>query len=442
METGHSAGSCPTPKCSICNTDGHIAFNCPDKSCLFCGEKGHIAKECEKKALEPCRNCQESGHKASECKNPRKMHTGEEAAAVGEKEIEDAWAAMKKAGDEKDLDEFKDAFEHYLKIQPESRFPELQSAFKENNFGYNLVAVKKEITSSQTIIDLQGNMEKEFVVTFQTSLKGRRSRFASSNAGRFPENDAENLKRLENAGFVKESFIPWCMNCKERGHGSRNCPQEVLPRESEAPTVKCVNCGEEGHRARDCTEERKKPINRNACRNCGEEGHEAKECEKPRDASNVQCRKCEKTGHFSKDCPDAPKLICRNCEQEGHRAADCTEPRKVTCNNCGEEGHMRADCTAPRNPATMKCRNCDEMGHGSRDCPKPRDITRVKCNECGEMGHYGRNCQNKGAGGDAGGDAGGADDFASANAASGGADYTKPIGGWDAQPIETSVGGW
>ncbi|EWC48845.1 hypothetical protein DRE_00150 [Drechslerella stenobrocha 248] len=359
---------------------------------------------------------------------PRKLRTdGEEPLCAEEEDIEIAWGVMKKAGDDKDLDAFKEGFFKYTKMQPESKLADLQVAFKNDGFGYNLVAVKKEITNSQTIVDLQGNLNKEFVVTFQSSLKGRRSRFATSNAGRFPENDDENFKRLGNAGFVQESFIPWCGNCKQRGHDTRSCPQEFVPRENEAPSVKCVNCGQPGHRARDCTEARKKPVNRNACRNCGEEGHESKECEKPRDASNVQCRKCEKTGHFSKDCPDAPKMVCRNCEKEvsgkrglwkymrvGHRAVDCTEPRKVTCNNCGEEGHMRADCEKPRNPSTFKCRNCDEMGHGARDCPKPRDITRIKCNDCGVLGHYSHSCPTKG------------EDTMAARTA----DYPQSVGGW------------
>ncbi|KAF3932017.1 hypothetical protein ABW20_dc0103805 [Dactylellina cionopaga] len=343
----------------------------------------------------------------------------DEDTEVKDGEIEGTWAAMKQAGEDRDLDAFKDAFFKYISLCPDSNPKLLQGAFKESDFVYNLVAIKKDITNRQVVIDLQGNLNKEFVVTFQTSLKGRRSKVAAKD-DRYPKSEEENMERLKNAGFVQESFVPYCTNCNQRGHGTRACPKERLPKDGpDAPTIKCVNCGEEGHRSRDCTEERRQRRNPNACRNCGQEGHESKECSAPRDASNVQCRKCEKMGHFSKDCPDAPKFNCRNCDQEGHRASECPEPKKsITCNNCGEEGHRRADCTQPRkiicnncdeeghvnrdcpkpkDPARIKCRNCDEMGHSARDCKKALDMSRVKCNECSEMGHFSKKCPNKGA---------------------------------------------
>ncbi|KAK6337492.1 hypothetical protein TWF730_002891 [Orbilia blumenaviensis] len=478
---GHSASVCPTPKCGICKTEGdHIAFNCPKKEdCRHCGEAGHMVKDCPVKANEPCRNCLETGHRAGECTNPRKMRFGEptpEGVVLNlDKKTEACWNAMIQAGKDHDLDAFKDAFFKYVGLCPDSTFETLQHAFNiEGKFIYSLVAIKKEITATQVIVDLQGNMDKKYVVTFQTSLKGRRTKGAVKDPERFPADENENMARLKDAGFVQESYVPWCSNCKERGHTARGCPQERQTRDpSEIPTVKCVNCDQEGHRARDCPQERKQRRNPNACRNCGEEGHESKECEKPRDASNVQCRKCEKMGHFSKDCPDAPKFTCRNCDKEGHRAADCPEPKKaITCNNCGEEGHRRSDCTNPRkiicnncdeeghigrdcpkpkDPARMKCRNCDEMGHSAKECPKPRDMMRVKCNECGEMGHWSRNCTNKGtSGGDPFNPASGSDPFNAASGSGGGADISSAPATdtaneelpWKDEPEAIPASGW
>ncbi|KAF3173722.1 hypothetical protein EYR41_004520 [Orbilia oligospora] len=471
-QKGHSASKCPTPKCNICNTEGHIPFECPQKdnqACRHCGETGHMFKECPVRANEPCRNCQQLGHRAAECTNQRKMQFGgadlEGEVEDKDQKIEACWNNMDQASKDRDLDAFKDAFFKYVALCPDSTFPTLQNAFKEEGkFAYGLVAIKKDITGTQVIVDLQGNMNKKFVVTFQTSVKGRRTKGAAKDPERFPVDDNDNMSRLENAGFVQESYVPWCYNCKETGHVSRACPQERQARDpSDIPSIKCVNCDQEGHRARDCPEERKQRRNPNACRNCGEEGHEAKECEKPRDASNVQCRKCEKMGHFSKDCPDAPKMTCRNCDQEGHRAAECPEPKKgMTCNNCGEEGHRRVDCTnprkiicnncdeeghvgrdcpKPRDPARVKCRNCDEMGHSAKECPKPRDMSRIKCNECGEMGHWSRNCTNKGAGGDDDGfnaTSGGGADYGSAPAV----DTTQQLWKQDEPEVSSGGGGW
>ncbi|KAF3242388.1 hypothetical protein TWF192_008643 [Orbilia oligospora] len=450
-QKGHSASKCPTPKCNICNTEGHIPFECPQKdnqACRHCGETGHMVKECPIRANEPCRNCQQIGHRAAECTNQRKMQFGgadlEGEVEDKDQKIEACWNNMDQASKDRDLDAFKDVGLEYL--------------------AFTTLANFTHITSTQVIVDLQGNMNKKFVVTFQTSVKGRRTKGAAKDPERFPVDDNDNMSRLENAGFVQESYVPWCYNCKETGHVSRACPQERQARDpSDIPSIKCVNCDQEGHRARDCPEERKQRRNPNACRNCGEEGHEAKECEKPRDASNVQCRKCEKMGHFSKDCPDAPRMTCRNCDQEGHRAAECPEPKKgMTCNNCGEEGHRRVDCTnprkiicnncdeeghvgrdcpKPRDPARVKCRNCDEMGHSAKECPKPRDMSRIKCNECGEMGHWSRNCTNKGAGGDDDGfnaTSGGGADYGSAPAV----DTTQQLWKQDEPDISSGGGGW
>ena len=48
-----------------------------------------------------------------------------------------------------------------------------------------------------TIVDLQGNLNREYVVGFYFSLKPRRPKFATG----FPESEEENLVRLANAGF-------------------------------------------------------------------------------------------------------------------------------------------------------------------------------------------------------------------------------------------------
>jgi len=73
---------------------------------------------------------------------------------------------------------------------------------------------EKEIPPTQTIVDLQGNEDKKYTVTFQKGLTGRRARLAQD--GRYPKDNDENAERLANAGFVKESFELMCRNCNRK----------------------------------------------------------------------------------------------------------------------------------------------------------------------------------------------------------------------------------
>lgn len=152
---------------------------------------------------------------------------------------------LKKASEENDLDTFKDvglgqvsnnsnktdflkAFFVYVKACPDATFAELDGAFRRQEMVYNLVAIvsvltqfwtlfltnqsqEKEIAPTQTIVDLQGNEGKKYTVTFQKGLSGRRARLAKD--GRYPKDNEENIERLANAGFVKESFEIMCHNC-------------------------------------------------------------------------------------------------------------------------------------------------------------------------------------------------------------------------------------
>lgn len=131
------------------------------------------------------------------------------------------------------------------------------------------------------LIDLQGNLDREYAVGFfLKELPGRRTL-----RERWPANYEENLERLANAGLPYDRKLLKCHNCGgmlpypmpetheqltdwtiELGHTLNQCKQERT--EYERPVVKCSNCGDPGHRVRDCTQPRK---SRYGCRNCGYE---------------------------------------------------------------------------------------------------------------------------------------------------------------------------
>lgn len=130
-----------------------------------------------------------------------------------------------------------------------------------------------------SLIDLQGVLDREFVIGFFFSPKPSRGNLRD----RWPANAEENLERMNNAGVLYERKVPKCLNCGgmclpllqisqniaklsclELGHISRSCKEERT--ENERVEIKCSNCDGVGHRVRDCTQQRK---NKHACRNCG-----------------------------------------------------------------------------------------------------------------------------------------------------------------------------
>ncbi|KAF5847635.1 hypothetical protein GGP41_000352 [Bipolaris sorokiniana] len=215
-------------------------------------------------------------------------------------DAEAAWVALIDAAKEKDFDVFRVCLKAYARATMDQfDLPAVEQALREDGLGIYLIAKKEEIPINMTIVDLIGNPDREYVLTFQLSPKPRRPKLAHG----WPESPAQNMERLASCGDVQDRGIPLCGNCGELGHIRKHCKQEQVERETHQPEIQCVNCKEIGHRARDCTKERFNPF---ACRNCKQEGHNAKECPEPRSAEGVECRKCNEMGHFSKDRCKAP----------------------------------------------------------------------------------------------------------------------------------------
>ncbi|KMP00527.1 hypothetical protein CIRG_00669 [Coccidioides immitis RMSCC 2394] len=334
-QPGHFSRECPEPRkasgaCFNCGEEGHNKAECPNPrvfkgTCRICQAEGHPAFECPDKAPDVCKNCKGEGHKTKDCTENRKFDQHD----IPDKMPEEAWAILKKASDERDLEDFR---EIYSKAVPLATFDEIEKRFRADNFKIYLIGLEREIGDTLISVNLQGKLNCKYVVGFYFSEKPHRANLKS----RWPRSPEENIKRLADAGFPMDRQVPKCDNCG--GHTRRGCKQE--PATVERVEVKCVICKEIGHRARDCIQPR---IDKSGCRNCGNPDHHAKQCPEPRSAEGVECKKCQQ-----------------------------------------EEGHMSKECDKPRNMDNVTCRNCEKTGHMSRDCPEEKDWSKVQCTNCKE----------------------------------------------------------
>jgi hypothetical protein len=184
-----------------------------------------------------------SDHIASECKGARKVDRNQYADLT----VEAAWGNIAKAVENREIDEVKEAIQVYVKAIPDTTYVQLEEAFRTQDLKLWLIAIEKtHLATTLTNMDLQGNLEKKYTVTYRFDPKPPRPRERAV----WPSSPEENLTRLQDAGEVVERGIPKCRNCDEMGHISKNCPQEK--QEKTITTVKCYNCDGEGHRVRDC----------------------------------------------------------------------------------------------------------------------------------------------------------------------------------------------
>ena len=88
-------------------------------------------------------------------------------------------------------------------------FEELHQVFRDSDMKTHLIAKAQEVKDTHTIVNLQGKIDQEFVVSIQFSDKPRRAAFATG----WPENAADNLVRLAKAGMVMDRLVTKCHNC-------------------------------------------------------------------------------------------------------------------------------------------------------------------------------------------------------------------------------------
>ncbi|KAK0727013.1 hypothetical protein B0T26DRAFT_112661 [Lasiosphaeria miniovina] len=174
---------------------------------------------------------------------------------------EDAWVLIKEAVNERDIDDVKEAVQTYVKSSPSTTYPELEEAFRSQKLPLWLIAIEKTgLVSTLTNMDLQGELEKKYTVTYRFQWNPPRPRDREV----WPKDVEENIERLKDAGEVVPRGVPKCRNCGQVGHTSKSCPEEKL--EKQATTINCYNCDAVGHRIRDCPIPR---VDKFACKNCG-----------------------------------------------------------------------------------------------------------------------------------------------------------------------------
>ena len=145
------------------------------------------------------------------------------------------------------MDDVKEAIQQYIKACPSTTYGELEIAFRSQGIELYLIALENQsMMRSLTNMDLQGNLDKTYKVTYRFSANPARPR----EREQWPKDEKENMARLEDAGEPVSRGLSKCSNCSELGHISKNCPQEKI--EKERVVITCFNCGEAGHRVRDC----------------------------------------------------------------------------------------------------------------------------------------------------------------------------------------------
>jgi hypothetical protein len=184
-----------------------------------------------------------TGHRILDCKNPRLI----DRSHVPDVAPDDAWDEVKAAVAERDLDDIKTALDKYIKAIPATTYVQLEQAFRSQNLGVWIIALEREHSVVYTNMDLQGNLDKKYTVSYRLSSKPKRPKEAED----WPASPEENLERLKDAGWPTDRGIPKCNNCDQLGHISKSCPEEKQEPTDRA-VVKCYNCDEIGHRVRDC----------------------------------------------------------------------------------------------------------------------------------------------------------------------------------------------
>ncbi|KAK6396479.1 hypothetical protein LTR65_009563 [Meristemomyces frigidus] len=124
----------------------------------------------------------------------------------------------------------------YAKAFPEVTFEELEQVFRDAEMNTHLIAKQQEVSDTHTIVNLQGQIDQEYVVSIQFSAKPRRAKFAEG----WPENSEENSTRLAKAGLPMDRMVQKCHNCDQLGHAARDCSEEK--KEREKPAITCAVC--------------------------------------------------------------------------------------------------------------------------------------------------------------------------------------------------------
>ncbi|PHH54275.1 DNA-binding protein HEXBP [Ceratocystis fimbriata CBS 114723] len=306
--------------CYNCGQQGHRRVDCTEPRvftgiCNACNEAGHMRRDCPTNPPK-CKNCLQPGHNFRECENPRFI----DREAIEDIGADEALAEISLAVDDRDWIWAEKAVKKYSKIFPEKTYVDIQNDIMEAKINLFFIALPSNLINTKTLMDLQGNLGREYRVNYRFSQKCLRR----AEQDQWPATLEENLERLLNAGEPVDSFDSRCYQCGELGHVAKACPQGK--RIVQTDEVTCSRCGETGHVPRDCLNA---PHERFGCSTCGDRGHISLICTRDSSKSHIKCHNC----HMARDCPtsktDKSRVrTCHNCNDPGHIARECPEPRR------------------------------------------------------------------------------------------------------------------
>lgn len=135
-----------------------------------------------------------------DCENPRKIdYSGVEDVAA-----EVAWAQIKAAAEDRDLDDVKEAAQKYFKACPDTTYVDIEKGFRAQDMGVYLIAIEKELAVTYTNMDLQGKLDKKYTVNWRFSDKPSRPKEKEF----WPATAEGNLERLADAGIPVDRGVP------------------------------------------------------------------------------------------------------------------------------------------------------------------------------------------------------------------------------------------
>ncbi len=124
-----------------------------------------------------------------------------------------AWDELVKAVKENDLDDVKEALAKYIKAIPTMNYPTLETAFRSRGLGVYIIALERELSQTYTNMDLQGNLDRTYTISYRLSNKPKRPREAEG----WPASAEENMERLKDAGEPVDRGMSLCGNCEQLG---------------------------------------------------------------------------------------------------------------------------------------------------------------------------------------------------------------------------------
>lgn len=133
------------------------------------------------------------------------------------------WDKLMKAEKDNEPDDFRHWIEEFAKALPNETFQSIERRLRQKNSRGRILALRREIPPHKCLIDLQGNTGKKYVAQI----------VLSDSPGRIPhttgikaESEQGNYEWLADAGFMVDDPTPFCLNCKIKGHLSKDCKEQ------------------------------------------------------------------------------------------------------------------------------------------------------------------------------------------------------------------------